>query len=73
MTPKENAEHLCCLFHGVNISREECKQQAIFCVDEIIKTITSKDIFPYIQSVNIKHSLEILKYWNDVKTEINLL
>ena len=43
MIPQDKAEHLLQLFHGVEITREECKTQALHCVREIMDALNLYD------------------------------
>lgn len=67
MNPKEKAEDLLCQLHGVNITKEECKIQALICVNEIIKALKyPPEPNKYRQVIHIT----VLNYWADVKQEI---
>lgn len=54
MSPKEMSEHILCSLHGVNITREECKQQALFCVNLKLLGLNKTNV----------------DYWGEVKQKI---
>lgn len=84
MTPKEKAEDLISKFRGFEMTNENIatKQTALIAVEEIIKYHESlfekgfKDVHIAISSP-IKTYNDILnpllKYWNEVKKELNKL
>jgi len=72
MEPKEKAQQLVDKMYGFSI--EECKSNAITCVDEVIK------VCPYVSKENsdtveqIRASdYEFVSYWQEVKSEIEKL
>ena len=66
MTAKEKAIELIRNFYSVGAT--ECKQCALIAVDEILNELD--DIRNFTGS---KLSLRMIKYWQEVKNEINLL
>ena len=67
MTPKEKAEQLVMSFG--HIDKEDCKNSALICVDEIIQAeinLTSELLDGYLDETS-------LNYWNEVKSEIEKL
>ena len=64
MTPKEKAKNLVHKFIEINGNRFFAKECSMIVVDEIIDSM---------QYMNIEYSYIDLKYWNDVKREIDQL
>ena len=67
MNPKEKAEQLVMSF--AHIDKEDCKNSALICVDEIIQAeinLTSELLDGYKDETS-------LNYWNEVKSEIEKL
>jgi hypothetical protein len=64
MTLKENAEDLLCRFHDNTLTKDECKQQVIICIDEIIAVVKSI-IFNY----DLDSDDELL-YYERLKAEV---
>lgn len=67
MNPKEKAEQLVMNFG--NIDKDDCKNSALICVDEIIQAeinLTSELLDGYRDETS-------LNYWKEVKSEIEKL
>lgn len=63
MTPKEKAQELCKRLMEYSVSRYNAKEQAIICVDEIIKANPTELSGPFARGCTIN-------YWQQVKEEL---
>ena len=68
MSPKEKAEELIRRFYSIGAI--ECKQCALIAVDEILFTLKC-DIICI--DVERKSHVDLVKYWEEVKQEIEKL
>lgn len=80
MTPKETAEELVERFLDeptmyAPLDKDDAKQCALICVDEIIKAkgVKEYDILKSILGDDMKRKNPIYKYWQEVEQEVNKL
>jgi hypothetical protein len=66
MTPKEKSKNLCNRYLRVGMMIERAKECALVCVDEILKSIKKDSDFTITYD-------KAVKYWSEVKEEINKL
>jgi hypothetical protein len=70
MTPKEKAQELFDKIYNISGLTKESKQISLIAVDEILKEYAHAE--NHIEDIMGKISIYI-KYWQEVKTEIELL
>lgn len=66
MTPKEKAKNLCNRYLRVGMMIERAEECALVCVDEVLKSIKKDSDFTITYD-------RAVKYWSEVKEEINKL